>query len=265
MTLDEEDWRQLLFDFRWSGTARSHWLARYGRTQLAAFVLKAIACSKPALARDLIVFLEENFDVLTSKKASNVKVLLFASCEALNSIVVSQEGGRPDSQRLRCQAITTITMMMVSSHAFVEHKRLFSSFVTLLLSVVARAAADKDRNLRLTACECLRLIECEYRDANFVVPMQIVRFCELETTHAVQGYVRLLAGVMRKLAAQTRDGKPSDARQTLLRQAMALILARLELLSPAASLSILDDVLAIAAAAGVSAESLAPHFAGLLH
>ena len=185
------------------------------------------------------MFLEENFSRLTNpdhherrkqeakgakgKPAgggldpNQQKSVLFAVCETLNSVVVSPpqtSRARKELLQLRCQALSTLTVILVTCNAHSAHKRVVSSFVRVLLGIIARVRSQSDRQLRLVACESLKVLEHEYPEESFVVANHVLSHCESETTFAIQGYLGLLAATARKLVnrdgrKQTRGTEPS--------------------------------------------------------
>ena len=215
--MDEADWRPLLFDFRWSARSRGHWLARFGHQKLVFLCLRLLssasngphptsraARSKLDLARDLVVFLEENFARLATLDQdppahrtdsgaapqgeyaaprldqNQQKSVLFAICETLNAIIVAPGQNpkcRRESLQLRCQAVSSLTVILVTCNAHGTYRRLLSSFVRLLLGIVARIGAQSDQQLRLVACESLRVLEREHPEASFVAPAHILSHC----------------------------------------------------------------------------------------
>mgnify|MGYP003306888289 CR=1 FL=1 len=54
---------------------------------------------------------------------------------------------------MRCQAVSSLTVILVTCNAHGTYRRLLSSFVRLLLGIVARIGAQSDQQLRLVACE----------------------------------------------------------------------------------------------------------------
>ena len=317
--MDEEDWRQILFDFRWSARSRGHWLARFGHQKLVFLCLRLLssasngphptsraARSKLDLARDLVVFLEENFARLATLDQdppahrtdsgaapqgeyaaprldqNQQKSVLFAICETLNAIIVAPGQNpkcRRESLQLRCQAVSSLTVILVTCNAHGTYRRLLSSFVRLLLGIVARIGAQSDQQLRLVACESLRVLEREHPEASFVAPAHILSHCECEATSALQGYLCLLASVFGKRSRAVRDGgggsgggeieeaesagRPSLEDET--RQAAVLLLERLEVLSPAMVLGASGDFLSVARAARINQRDLWASFYSLLH
>ena len=292
----EQELEQLCQDFRRSRVARDHWLARWTRRRIVASALTYVAQlnetkykHKYLLARDLLVFLEENFAELATKESKErEKELLYMVCETLNSVIVSNSSSSSSSssssaatasQRLRCQALSSLTIILLTCNAYVNYRKILSSFVTLLAGIVARVRSHVDRHLRLVACESLRLLEYEYPDATFVVPKHILSHCEQETTHALQGYLGLLAASMCKLVTKVGDrnshhaggGKVMEAQETLsyhkneIRQAALLLLDKLELLSPAGRIAITRDFLVLSTSAQIDHQDLWHNFYSLLH
>ncbi|QDZ24288.1 hypothetical protein HOP50_13g68240 [Chloropicon primus] len=313
--MDEEDWRQILFDFRWSRTARGHWLVRFGHQKLVFLCLRQVtnllqnaasASSKRArgnleLARRLVVFLEEQFGRLATPaehearesskgsenppqerfNASQQKNSLFAICELLNSIIVAPHQSnkvRREFLQLKCQAVSTLTVILVITNAQVYYKKLLSSFVRLLLGIVARVRAQSDQQLRLVACESLKLLEHEYPDYTFVVPKHILSHCESETTFALQGYLCLLAATTSKLVRKVErsralagPGEIEEVEETSnhhsneIRQATLMLLDKLEVLSPAGVVGISKDFLVLANSAKIGQQDLWRSFYSVFH
>ena len=293
--MNEEDWKQILFDFRWSATARGHWLARFGPSKLVALCLRAISINEDSrLSRRLVVFLEEQFLNLSGSESAGggkddkdasggnrdsafasavQRSVLFAVCETLNNVIVTPDN-KPEAEQLRCQAISSMTVILISCNAYVQYRKLLLSFVTLLLSIVARVRSHADRQIRLVACESLKLLEYEYPYVSFVVPKHALSYCESETTHALQGYLVLLAAVMCKLVRKLSNnskGEIEEAADTLshhkneIRQAALLLLDKLELVSPAAVVSITRDFLTLSSSAQIDHHDLWHNFYTLLH
>ena len=295
--MDEADWRQILLDFRWSGTARGHWIARFGPQKLVSLCLRLIGGvatnsrssgraqrNQIELARDLVVFLEENFWRLTHLEQeegggldlNQQRNITFAICQTLNAIIVSDQSSSTKREflQLKCQAVSSLTVILITCNAHRHYSKLLSSFARLLLSIIARVKSVADRKLRLVACESLMLLEEEYPDVTFVVPKHMLSHCEAEVTHALQGYLCLLATcvskLIRKLSSQ-KESEIQEASETLsyhsneVRQAAFLLLDKLEVLSPTAVMAIARDFLLVSSAAKIAQQDLWHSFYNMLH
>ena len=202
--LDLGDWEQVVADFRWSATARGHWLAAHSWPALLRQLLGRLgAAGTPlALQHGMLDFLEENCEELLGEEEAAVGEELFArTCQVLSSIVQAADHSHPGTLALKGHVLTTLVSLMVSCRAIFEDQSLLESWVDLLLSLVERVGSLADSQLRATACDCLRELETCYPGVLYGKFGHLAQLAHLERTHAKQAYLLLVARVFSNAAA----------------------------------------------------------------
>ncbi|XP_070541042.1 AP-5 complex subunit beta-1-like isoform X2 [Ptychodera flava] len=97
----------------------------------------------------------------------------------------------------RCQILVTVTTILIQ-HDQLEHQpKIFIEFVDLLLSVISKINDAISKQLRRTACECLREIEINHPGILIRKLEHLFAMSQLENTCIGQSYVLLFVTVLK--------------------------------------------------------------------
>ncbi|XP_071705007.1 uncharacterized protein [Rutidosis leptorrhynchoides] len=210
-TLTAQEWESLIDDHQYGGSNRDRWISlNYTGHPLIDLSLTSILRKDLPLniKLNIIVFLEEHVIDLISSSESEPELTektLIRYLETLRSVINSPVDGVTITYSLKEQVLVSVTSVFIlfTIHNFEGSQNPKLTFVSqleglieVLLSVVNRPNHGVDRQLRGTACECLRELEIECPSLLSETVAHLWGLCQSEKTHVAQSYVLMLANVV---------------------------------------------------------------------
>ncbi|XP_042512201.1 uncharacterized protein LOC122087214 [Macadamia integrifolia] len=288
--LSSQEWETLIEDFQSSASLRERWLTQYHSLAFLDVALSSILRKDFPLKLQVIVFLEEFFEVLIGE--SEVEEALGRLMEALRSVVQAPVDGISVTYSLKEEMMVCSTSIMISIDGLKNGIRYLESLTELLLTVINRPNYGVDRQTRGVACECLRELERAYPCLLAEVVGHLWNLCQSERTHASQSYILLLTSVIHDLviyranasilttsvplfpfnvphsliataSSSTRELSVSNVRE--LRRVTAFLLERPHILTPCGMMEFMSMLMRVTVALELQASLLKVQFSGMLY
>lgn len=191
------DWEQLLQDFRYSHELQQKWLTSWPGLTIMDQALQLITKKEFSLQGQLFDFLEENGKVLIGEDTvAGVSMLV----ESLKDVLQAPVDGSLVTQMLKEQMmvmVTTIAITVDAIHTATSH---LETLTEILLAFISRTNYAVDRQVRATACECLKELEMAHPCLLHVCVGHVYSLCQSERTHAGQAYKLLLTAILHNMA-----------------------------------------------------------------
>eukprot|EP00249_Psilotum_nudum_P017252 c26234_g1_i1 orf=70-3660(+) len=194
--LSSQDWEQILQDFR--REEQGKWLSQLPGLAILEQALYTVATKEYALKFQLLVFLEENVELLIGEE--DAEEGLGSVVEALGKVVQAPADGVIVTSSLKEHMMTTATVAMVMLDGLHRAAHKLEVLVELLLGVINRPNHSVDRQMRGIACECLRELEKAYPCLLHACAGHMLFLCQSERTHVNQSYTLLLTTILHNLA-----------------------------------------------------------------
>ncbi|KAJ4951001.1 hypothetical protein NE237_027833 [Protea cynaroides] len=289
--LSSQEWETLIEDFQ-SGTAlRDQRFTQYQSLAFLDLALSSVLRKDFPLKLQVIVFLEEFFEVLI--RESVAEEALRRLMEALRAVVQAPVDGISVTYHLKEEMMVSSTSIMISMDGLKNGHRYLENLTELLLTVINRPNHSVDRQTRGVACECLRELERAYPCLLADVVGHLWNLCHNERTHASQSYILLLTSVIHDLviyrtnvsilttsvplfpfnvpqsllaagaSVSTRELSVSNVRE--LRRVTAFLLETPQILTPCGMMEFMSMLMRVAVALELQASLLKVQFSGLLH
>ncbi|XP_043716520.1 uncharacterized protein LOC122664660 isoform X2 [Telopea speciosissima] len=288
--LSSPEWETLIEDFQSRTALRERWLTPYHSLSFLDLALSAVLRKDFPLKLQVIVFLEEFFEVLI--RESEAEEALRRLMEALRAVVQAPVDGISVTYSLKEEMMVSSTSIMISIDGLKNGIRYLESLTELLLTVINRPNYGVDRQTRGVACECLRELERAYPCLLADVVGHLWNLCQSERTHASQSYILLLTSVIHDLviyrtnvsilttsvplfpfnvphslvaatSLSTRELSVSNVRE--LRRVTAFLLERPQILTPCGMMEFMSMLMRVTVALELQASLLKVQFSGLLY
>ncbi|KAG9442296.1 hypothetical protein H6P81_018150 [Aristolochia fimbriata] len=291
--LSIQEWETLLEDFQFSPSRREKWLLQHPSPSLLELALASVVRKEFSVKIQVIVFLEENFDVLVGEES--VGDALGSLVESLRAVVQSPVDGVSVTYSVKEQMIVSVASIFVAAGAVEAAPRHLEGLVELLLTIINRPNHGPDRQTRAVACECLRELERANPCLLVEITPHLWTLCQNERTHASQSYLLLLTSVILNLirskihvpilatslplipfnipvslvstAANNNNNNSSgrDLNLKEIRRVVAFLLEQPQILTPCGMMEFMDMIMEVGSALELQVSLLKVQFSGLLY
>ncbi|CAH1414764.1 unnamed protein product [Lactuca virosa] len=208
--LTPPEWESLIDDHQYGGYRRDRWISlNYTGISLIDLCLSSISRKDLPLnlKLHLIVFLEEYFTTFFPSPESDTETenTLARFLETLRSVINSPVDGVSVTYSLKEQLLVSTTSIFIlstidnsedSKTPCLTYTSQLEGLIEVLLTVVNRPNHGVDRQLRGSACECLRELERECPSLLSETAGHLWTLCQSEKTHVAQSYVLMLASIV---------------------------------------------------------------------
>lgn len=201
------DWEQLLQDFKTSYELQQKWLASWPGLTIVDQALQSIQKREFPLKAQLFSFLEENGGALLGAAEEDAGAGVGMLVDSLKTILQAPIDSGLVTYTVKEQMmvmVTTVAIDVDAIHTATSHLETLSE---ILLGFISRTNYAVDRQVRATACECLKELEMAYPCLLNVAVSHVYTFCQSERTHASQAYKLLLTAILHNMACHMYTGK----------------------------------------------------------
>ncbi|BFI27642.1 AP-5 complex subunit beta-1 [Marchantia polymorpha subsp. ruderalis] len=301
--LSVQDWEQLMSEFRISTDLQRKWLNLWPGLSLVEHALQTITRKEFAIKAQLLVFIEENSEVLLG---SDIAPGMGTILDHLRSVLQAPVDGVIIISSLKEHMMVMATTVAIVSDVLHSALEKLEVLVELFLVYINRPNHTPDRQLRGLACDCLRELEMAYPCLLYSCVGQVHLLCMNERTHVGQNYILLLTTIMENLSCKmytersksnnylpilqsaaplvpysvpfflvkstpgkevasipARDLTPGNLKE--FRKVVAFLWERPQLLTTVGMLEFVSSLIKIYKSLGLSGSLLKHHFSSLLH
>ncbi|KAG6551926.1 hypothetical protein Mapa_006543 [Marchantia paleacea] len=197
--LTVQDWEQLMSEFRISTDLQRKWLNLWPGLSLVEHALQTITRKEFAIKAQLLVFIEENSEVLLG---SDIAPGMGTILDHLRSVLQAPVDGVIIINSLKEHMMVMATTVAIVSDVLHSALDKLEALVELFLVYINRPNHMPDRQLRGLACDCLRELEMAYPCLLYSCVGQLHLLCMNERTHVGQNYILLLTTIMENLSCK---------------------------------------------------------------
>ncbi|CAM6122459.1 unnamed protein product [Calypogeia fissa] len=201
-TISVQDWEQIMQDFRTSSDLQQKWLTIWPGLTLVEQALIIILKREFPIKAQLLVFMEENAEILVGSEGSEVKVGLGMILESLRGVLQSAGDGVIITSAIRENMMVMATTVAIVTDALHNAREKLEGLVELFIVFINRPNHPSDRHLRGLACDSLRELEMAYPCLLYGCVGHIHFLCRQEKTHVNQSYTLLLTTIMENLSTR---------------------------------------------------------------